>query len=400
MKKRDYFLGLFYVMLVIVLWVTSGVLAKWKFQTDFRSPFLVTYYTTCMLSIYLVAYLPFLYIKCTGCISRSDSGRSGIHTKFPEGSSGSLLSAECLAMDTVDIPDGAICPDSITHNKKRRSSTQSSEGATCCFCCVIEQSVTKLPLIEMVKLSGILGFLIFGMNWLNTSSVKYTSQGSSTVLSTFSGPFYLVLSNIFLKEPVDCNNVLGLVLVLVGSILIWYQDAGKDNDESDPTLGNAMAVISAFLYACYSTLMKLLIKDDSKVSTVLFLGLVGLWIALCLWPLFFLFDYIGFEHIGMLDWNKIGFLTLIGVIDILGDYFMARSILLISPIVVSVGLCFDVPFSLAADYFIFHKPMPFLYILGAVWLFFGFVMVNLAQKKRIDVKCNLTEELLGDGEKI
>jgi len=391
-------------MLVIILWVTSSIVTKWKFQQhkDFSSPFLVTYYSSGMLLVYLIIYLPYICINCTGCATKSDSGRRGTHTRSLEGSAKSfVLSPEFSAKGAVDIPDrDTIYRDSITQNEKHRSSIQASEEVKCCYCFVIEQSGTRLSLIQMVKLSGPLGFIIFGMNWLNTESMEYTSQASSTVLSTLSGPFYLVLSHLFLNEPVNCTNVIGLVMLLVGSILIWKQDSGSGNDESNSFLGNSLALSSAFLYASYGVLMKLLIKDDSKVSTFLFLGLVGLWSTVCLWPFLFLSDHINIRHMGLLNWNKIGFLTFIGATNILGDYFLARSILLISPLVVSVGLCLDVPLSLVADYLFFNKPMPFLYILGAVWLFFGFVMVNLTQKKSVDLECELTEEFMGDEENI
>jgi len=314
---------------------------------------------------------------------------------------GSLVwwSSAVSATATVDTPDGdtthrvSISYGGLDHNEKHKSWIQASEGATCCFCCVVKQSARRFPLTKLVKLSGILGFIIFVMHWLNTWSMKYTSQGSAVVLSTLSGPFYLVLSNLFLKEPIACTNVIGLVMVLGGSVLIWYQDDGHDNDESNPTLGNTLAVLSAFAYASYGTLMKLLIKDDSKLSTFLYLGLVGLWNVACLWPLFFVLDYSGLEHIRRLDWNNIGLLTLLGATTVLGDYFIARSILLISPLVVTVGLSFDVPLSLVADYLFFDKPMPFLYILGAGFLLVGFLLVNLAQRKDKDLKTYLTEDL-------
>merc|ERR1719494_984943 len=126
------------------------------------------------------------------------------------------------------------------------------------------------------------------MNWLYTESLKYTTLGSNTVLSTLSGPFCLILSMIFFKEPLVWSNVMGVAVVVGGACLIGKQDVSSNNNSTmDLMLGDSMAILSAFIYGCYTTLMKCLVKDDSKLSTSLFFGLVGLCNVICLWPLFF-----------------------------------------------------------------------------------------------------------------
>jgi len=415
MKKAQYLLGLFYILVVNLLWVSSGFLVRFIFEDkNFQSPFLVTYYSTALFTVYLILFLPFLCNHCrTLCNKKAGYGQLGKNSNYLGSSENKStfwhtepLQGEHVVGDRVEVdaPDGVVINQQRVVNRQliTQRPDEPSDGEKCCGCFVVKLSANKLSLLQTAKLSITFCFIWFSMSFLYNASLMYTTLGSNTVLSTLSGPFCLILSIILLNEPLVWSNILGVAVVLGGAALIGKQDlSGDDNTASDPMLGDSMAILSAFIYGCYTTLMKFWVKDDSSMSMLLFFGLVGLCNILCLWPLFFVFHYSGFERIRLPDLDTVGLLTLTGFVNILSDYLWARSILLTSPLIASVGLCLTIPLALLADFLFSHVNESYLYILGAACVVVGFVLVNLRATQSLEPETDIqrsstTEELLED----
>ncbi len=51
-----------------------------------------------------------------------------------------------------------------------------------------------------------------------------------------------------------------------------------------PAWGNFLAIMSAVFYALYVTLLKVKIRDESRINMQMFFGFVGLFNILMLWP--------------------------------------------------------------------------------------------------------------------
>jgi len=64
---------------------------------------------------------------------------------------------------------------------------------------------------------------------------------------------------------------------------------------SQPILGDTLALISALFYALYVILLKVRIKNESRIDMQLFFGFVGLFNTLGCWPLGFLLHWSGVE---------------------------------------------------------------------------------------------------------
>lgn len=64
-------------------------------------------------------------------------------------------------------------------------------------------------------------------------------------------------------------------------------------------LGDALALISAFFGAVCVILLKVRIKDESRVDMQLFFGLVGLFNLLLLWPIGLILHLTGAEYFGL-----------------------------------------------------------------------------------------------------
>merc|ERR1719317_6210 len=105
-----------------------------------------------------------------------------------------------------------------------------------------------------------------------------------------------------------------------------------------------MATLSAFMYACFSTLMGFRMKNDKNISMCLFFGLIGFFNMIFLWPFLLIFHYTGVESMELsTDPDFLQELTIAGSIIIIAHFFWAKSILLTSPFVASVGLALSIP---------------------------------------------------------
>lgn len=62
-----------------------------------------------------------------------------------------------------------------------------------------------------------------------------------------------------------------------------------------PLLGDALALGSALAYAFYVVLLKVRIRNETRVSMTLFFGFVGLFNILLIWPLGLVLHFTGVE---------------------------------------------------------------------------------------------------------
>lgn len=65
--------------------------------------------------------------------------------------------------------------------------------------------------------------------------------------------------------------------------------------DSRATLGDILALVSAFFYAMYVTILKVRIKSESRIDMQLFFGFVGLFNILTCWPLGLVLHLTGIE---------------------------------------------------------------------------------------------------------
>lgn len=363
--------------------------------------------------MYIVCFVPYLPLICNHFTTPSKRGEADglfqTHWKSEVSADKKVkLPPKRWTKHDIESPNGEVsngqCITKISQsqNEKPPSLAKPSVGVTTCPCFVAKQSAEKITLIETIWFSVIFGTILFGMNYVFNASMVYTTQGSSTVLSTLSTPFCFIFSAIFLKEPLVLSSLVGVAMVLGGSVWITSMDGRSSTDGvSDGNTGDLFAVLAAFIYGFYSVLMKLWIKDDRRLSMFLYIGLVGIWNTITLWPFFFVLDYVGFEKFQQPGSPElIGFLVLNGIMNILFEICWTRLVLLISPLIACVGLGLSVPLSLAADYVIYGITRDYMYWLAAFCVVAGFVLTNVKTRQRVEqnseIEQPLSTELLKD----
>jgi solute carrier family 35 protein F5 len=119
-------------------------------------------------------------------------------------------------------------------------------------------------------------------------------------------------------------------------------------------LGDVFSLLSAVFYAIYATYLKKMIppEKESEFKFTYFLGFVGLINIFVLLPLFPIFNATGIEVFSWPNKQTLLFLTLNAFIGtFISDYFWARSVVLLGPLITTLGISLTIPLSLVSSSF-------------------------------------------------
>ncbi|KAJ3341007.1 hypothetical protein HDU93_005871 [Gonapodya sp. JEL0774] len=255
---------------------------------------------------------------------------------------------------------------------------------------VEKQSLRKVALLALYFC-----LFWFAANYFQTVSLGLTSVSSSTILSSVSGLFTLVIGTFVRIETFTPLKFLAVVAAFVGVVLISRDDESqvptREGDSGQPfrvsILGDFLALLGAFFYGVYSVMLKVFIPDSKSVSPTTFLGFVGLWNLVLLWPGFFILNALGVENLDFPSDSE-GLSTfyvslvlnaLIGTF--LSDYLWLIAVLLTSPVVVTVGLSLTIPLAMIGEWYIDGISVKVLHVLGGTLVVAGFVGVTVTSEE-------------------
>ena len=167
----------------------------------------------------------------------------------------------------------------------------------------------KLGFRDTAVLSLEFCLLWFVANYLSSACLEYTSVASTTILTSTSGIWTLILGAIFGVERFSVRKLIGVTASLAGVVLISTVDLSGESDENRGSfphktpgqiaLGDSMAFVSALVYGMYVTIMKRRVGSEDKVDMKLFFGLVGVLNLVLLWPIFFILHWTGIETVSV-----------------------------------------------------------------------------------------------------
>ena len=244
---------------------------------------------------------------------------------------------------------------------------------------------------EVARVSGFFFLMWFFSNYFYNYGLLYASITSSVVLSNTS-PTWVFLLGISCLVPRRIRqhfNPLKLALVIIslsGFGLIATADirsshkasadAGGDSEsQSESLIGDCITVLSAMFYAVYATYLKLAVPEEKEQSFHFswFLGFVGLFNDFAILPLFFIFDATGLEIFEWPNKETVALLSLNALVGtVVSDYCWARSVVLLGPLITSLGITLTFPISALVDVFLNGKSFGWLYLAGSLCIFLGF----------------------------
>ncbi|KAJ2162700.1 hypothetical protein GGF46_000425 [Coemansia sp. RSA 552] len=348
-------LGLGLLLCVVLIWTGSSFLVSNLFSNqEFNQPFFVTYLNTSTFSLYLVG----VWAQRRRGRRRKNSGRataaagseaatSGIR---PRRGSGELHGRSQSGSDSPLVGELTAAP------------------------------VERLGTGATVRLGAAFSLLWFAANAAQNASLAYTTVASSTVLCATSGLFTLAIGAAAGVEALSMRRVVAAATSIVGVYCIMrYGSADAAGLAPHVWMGDALALLSAALYGCYTTLLKRAVGDESRLDAPLFFGAVGVTNTLALWPGLVLLHITGAERFKLpatgAVWAMVAVNAVVGTL--LSDYLWLRAVLLTSPLVVTLGLALTIPLGVAGDVAFKGLAPPSAFYTGAALVLGAFIAAAL-----------------------
>ncbi|KPA74352.1 hypothetical protein ABB37_09332 [Leptomonas pyrrhocoris] len=219
--------------------------------------------------------------------------------------------------------------------------------------------------------------LWFLANYLFNLSLSITSVASNTVLSSTSSIWTLLLSYVMLRQRVGIHRIVAVAMCVSGSIMVGLAD--KDATGGNNTIGGDIAaLLSAFFYAAYTSVLKWYLPDDERYSMGMVFGAVGALNFVFLWPGLPILSVTKAEPFAWPTGQQLWPLFVNALVGTnLSDVLWARSVVLTSPVVATLGLSLTTPLAMVVDAIFKHAHFNGIYISGAVLVMLGFLLANL-----------------------
>lgn len=211
-------------------------------------------------------------------------------------------------------------------------------------------------------------------SWI--SSLEYTSVASSAALVS-TNPLWVGLASLFFfRERLHWTTLLGIALTLIGTIAISVSDS-TNPVQSNPLLGNALALIGAMTASAY-----LLIGRDlrRRLSVLAYIWLVytSAAVVLIVWAIVTGQQFFGF--------SPITYLFILGLAvgpQLLGHTAFNYALSSLSATYVAVAILGEPIGSTLLAFFLFGETLALLQFGGIVLLLSGIAIASIAEQRAL-----------------
>ncbi|GJQ15469.1 hypothetical protein GpartN1_g7260.t1 [Galdieria partita] len=348
-------LGIVLLLLVAVLWVSSSFLIQYIFgEVNYDKPLFLTYISTSFFSLYL------LPVCCRWVYNK--------HKKLGSTADINRLTEEETAVN--------IQKEEFSHTA---DSSPYQVG-------VLTTSPTELAISSHSTLRNyVLNILQFGLLWLTANYVfnlalDRTSVASNSILSTLSSVFTLFLASYFQIERLSWLKFGYVLLNFVGVVFVTWSDSALRGSRT--LIGDCFSILSALLYSFYVLFLQVRLLHSSPLDISELFGWMGLLMMICLVPVMFLWNILGFEKFVLPSFRSSLFLIMNALIGtVLSDYLWALAVVFTSPVLATMALSLTIPLSTVVDNLQGKAFFSSTYVLGAFCVFSGFVGLAWENRK-------------------
>lgn len=401
-KTQRLVLGLFVLLLVDIIWVSSSELTKYIYHNeDFEKPFFSTYLKTSMFTIYMLGFCfwPPWRDQCVNTnnymfIDPNQEDENFYSDAVTSLSTPTYVPVKAIDKEHFDRNSGTESDDSsirsVRFNKlaevRHMSESEAAEALLARLSYqasvrageIARKAATKLPIYKVARIAFIFCILWFFANYTYQLALAKTEAGMVNLLSSSSSLFTLILSALFPSNQTDRFTLSKLVAVcmsICGLVLVSLSDL---NVESHFPFGAILSLISAFSYAAYLVFLRRRVDHEDKMDIPLFFGFVGLFNLVLLWPLFFFLHYSSWENFEWPTKHQWLFLLLNGLIGtVVSEALWLWGCFLTSSLIATVAISLTIPMTMLADVILKKVSYPYLFYFGTVPILIAFLSVAL-----------------------
>lgn len=239
----------------------------------------------------------------------------------------------------------------------------------------------SLTPIQTAKIGLILFSIYFlGLYFVN-SSLKYTTLGSSSILSATCSFFTLFLGSILKVERFTLIKGLAVLITFIGVVVNSLPSAMRDSLAlGTQTWGNILALLGAICYATFLILLQKQTNGKSGLNRSILFAFIGMFTMIFFWPIFFLLSLSGQETLELPPRPSIYLYLLLKTLlgSVIPSYLWNVAFALTSPLYVAVGTSMTIPLNFIADYFMGHS-LGWIEAVAAVLVTVGYLIMNLTE---------------------
>jgi solute carrier family 35, member F5 len=284
------------------------------------------------------------------------------------------------------------------------------------------ENLKHLDTWSTARLSFYFCILWFLANYFALSCLQYTTVASTTILTSTSSVWTLLIGAVTRTEKFTWRKLIGVLASLVGVFLISQVDITSssgtkptppnpnrerdglgesfpDKSSAELAFGDAMAALSAVIYGVYTITLKRTTNSAAQqgksLNMPLFFGFVGLINTVLLFPLFPILSVLKIETFELPPTRRVWTILLVNSFSsLLSDICWAYAMVLTSPLVVTVGLSLTIPLSLVGELIVQGRSESVIYWIGAIIVVGSFVFVD---REEVKEEKNDEPSNLGDG---
>ncbi|KAJ3444030.1 solute carrier family 35 member f5 [Anaeramoeba flamelloides] len=235
------------------------------------------------------------------------------------------------------------------------------------------------PISKVFKVAFIISILWFLANYTFNISLSMTSVSSSTIISSTSGFFTMILSFFWKNEKLNFVKVLSVFIAFGGVLMVGLSD--RKGSGKHEFFGDIISLFSSMVYGVYISLLKKLIPDEKLLSVPMLFGFIGATSFIVFTIFFWILHVTGIEKFEIPSGKEFAVVLLNGLIgSVLSDIFWCFSVFLTSPIIATIGISLTIPLGMISDMIIKNSSFSQVYIYGAVLVIVGFLLTNLSEK--------------------